>query len=271
MRGLGLFLAIVLAAALGWVGAWALYARPAVPVSAATPVAAGDTAWVAGARALADSLRASEEDALRRPQTPRYQVHLDRARALGIAPVRSDAELMRHVRAGRLVPLVDNDLWTVKVLEHSSPFVTPQTLALLEETARRFQAALAERGLPPYRFTISSALRTAASQADLREDNANAASGASSHEYGTCVDIVYTKYGAPTAAPAPLPPTGSAAGDATLAELQAFGAEAGGARYWEHLAGLLGRVMIDMQRERKWVVLLEVRQPVFHVTMWNPR
>ncbi len=210
--------------------------------------------------------QAGEEAALRRLP---YRLHLDRGKALGVPPVGSDADLRRHLDAGRLVPLADNAYYTVKVLEHSSPFVTPETARLLAEVGRRFQAALAERGLPPLKYTISSVTRTAASQAALAEINRNATSGRSSHEFGTTVDIVYTKYQyAPRAEDrldAPLPRL-----DAPLTGLLHAQYDALAQGYWEHLAGLMGRVLLEMQREQKVVVLLESRQPVFHITLWNP-
>ena len=259
------------------------------PISAPAPALALDSTAVAEsaeARALAtglDALReraatlrgrlerverpkAAEEAALRRVK---YQIHLDRARALGVPPVGSLDEVRRYLSAGRLVPLVDNEFYVVRDMESSVPAVTPATRALLDETGRRFQARLAELGLPPYRFMITSATRTLDSQTALKRSNRNAARGNSSHQYGTCVDIVYTKYPAPTALPEPLAPTGNAAIDQTLEDYVAYEVEAGGARYWEHLAGTMGRVMVEMQRERKWVVLLESQQPVFHITLWN--
>ncbi len=213
--------------------------------------------------------RAREEAALRPPVGPRYAVHLARARALGVGPVGSEAELQRLLAAGRLVPLVDGEFYTVKVLEHSSPFVTPETIRLLEEIGRRFQGELAERGLPRFKYTISSATRTAASQAALGEINPNAAVGRSSHEYGTCVDIVYTKYqyaARPEDALDGLPPALDGPMNALLREQL----DALGARYWEHLSGLMARVLGEMQDARDVVVLLESRQPVFHITLWNP-
>ena len=210
--------------------------------------------------------RPDEEAALRRI---RYQTHLDRARALGVRPVGTLDEVRGYVSSGTLVPLVDNEFYVVRDMESSVPAVTPATRAMLRETGRRFQARLAELGLPPYRFMITSATRTLDSQSALSRSNRNAARGNSSHQYGTCVDIVYTKYPAPTSVPDPLGPTGVGAVDQVLEDYVAYEVEAGGARYWEHLAGVMGRVMVEMQAERRWVVLLESRQPVFHVTLWN--
>ena len=135
-----------------------------------------------------------EERALRSPRTPRYAVHREKGRTLGVPRVTATSEIDAHVEAGRLVPLVDTEYYVVRALEHSAPFVTPDLRQLLSEIGERFQRGLAERGLPPYRFVISSALRTPALQEDLRQSNRNAASQASSHEYGVSVDIVTWRY-----------------------------------------------------------------------------
>ncbi|MEO1571421.1 MAG: DUF5715 family protein [Bacteroidota bacterium] len=201
-----------------------------------------------------------------RPYRPSYSAHLAAGRRLGVAPVSSDTELQQHLEAGRLVPLVDTEHYTVVVLEHSAPFVTPAAIEALAEIGRRFQRRLAEQGLPPFRYAISSALRTGASQADLRKVNRNATSGTSSHEYGTCVDLVYTRYFYHPTAP-----------DSTAAPLDAFVHRAReretalltGA-YWDHLSGLMGRVLAEMQAEGTWHVLLEERQPVYHITLNRP-
>ncbi|MEM6784221.1 MAG: DUF5715 family protein [Bacteroidota bacterium] len=201
-----------------------------------------------------------------RPYRPTYSAHVAAGRRLGIAPISSDAELQRHIGTGRLVPLVDTEHYTVVVLEHSTPFVTPATVEALAEVGRRFQARLAESGLPPFRYAISSALRTGASQADLRRVNRNAAPGTSSHEYGTCVDLVYTRYfyhpTEPDSAATPLDAFVHRARERETALLTGA--------YWDHLSGLMGRVLAEMQAEGTWHVLLEQQQPVYHITLNQP-
>lgn len=208
-----------------------------------------------------------EERRLRdRPYRPPYSAHLAAGRRLGVAPVSSDADLQRLVTAGDLVPLADTETYTVVILEHSAPFVTPATAAALAETGRRFQTRLRERGLPPFRYAISSALRTGASQDDLRKVNRNAATGTSSHEYGTCVDLVYIRfYYHPTEPPADAGPL-----DAFLHTVRERETALLTGVYWQHLAGLLGRVLAEMQAEGTWLVLLEERQPVYHITLNAP-
>ena len=46
-----------------------------------------------------------EENALRRPRTPSYSVHLEWADSLGVPPLSSEPELSARLADGRLVPL----------------------------------------------------------------------------------------------------------------------------------------------------------------------
>lgn len=208
-----------------------------------------------------------EENALRRPRTPMYREHLRAADSLGVPPVGGEADLRRHVAAGRLVPLADTEGYTVRILEHSAPFVTPDAAALLGEIGRRFQARLDAAGLPRYRLTVSSATRTADFQADLRRTNRNATGGTSSHEYGVSFDLVYWRF-----AYAPQPADSLAfLSDTPLREplerLRHERLAALGALYWDRLFGELTRVLREIQEEGKALVLLEAEQPVFHVTV----
>lgn len=223
-------------------------------------------------RAQLERLRTAtpeEENALRRPQTPGYDTHLEWADSLGVQPLSSERELSTHLADGTLVPLVDTPYYVVRTLEHSKPFVTPLLLDRLAEAGRRFQADLADAGLPPYRFTISSALRTADLQDDLGRRNRNATSGTSSHEYGASVDIVTFRF-APPLAPDSLDvrysDSHAARADRYLTDTTT---EAARAR-WDHLFGPLTRTMGAMQREERLVVLLEAEQPVFHITAREP-
>lgn len=209
--------------------------------------------------------------------------HLDRAVALGIDP---DAP-----SPGALVPLDSSGpYWIVRELDHSEPLVTPATHALLEEIGRRFQTRLDEEGLPPYRFEITSALRTAAAQADLRRTNPNAVTGRSAHEYGTTVDITYAAFAAPLGgadaraddgrgggvageAPAggPAPYADSAGMPAWLeghiARDEATRLETVAARRSRELQAFLGEELLALQAGGAAYVMLEVRQPVFHITL----
>lgn len=223
----------------------------------------------AGADSVLDALRpvalmtGGQESALRRYDN---DAHLGRARALGVRPADA-AELERLTGEGRLVPLSDSSALYAIELSRDGRLVVPKTVALVEEVGRRFQAALAERGLPAYRPIVSSALRTAEDQAELRRTNSNAAAGTSTHEFGTTVDLLYEGYAAPLALPAGYVPAqpawASAHADATARALLEHVA----ARKSRELMAILGEVLREMQAEGAVYVTLERQQPVYHITV----
>lgn len=271
----------------------AIDSPPAGPAeAAASDIARRLASAEAGIDQLADSiddllhpvplLTAAQERAFARF---RNADHLERAEALGVDPDAPAPEA--------LVPIDSSgQYWIVRELDHSEPLVTPATLELLREIGRRFHGRLQAEGLPPYRFEVTSALRTAASQASLRGDNPNAAPGRSAHEYGTTIDITYAAFAAPgsvgseagvatssaregPAPAAPSPDSASAAGsgggpawlEAHIARDRAARLETVAARRSRELQAFLGEVLLELQREGAALVLLERRQPVFHITV----
>lgn len=195
------------------------------------------------------------------------------ARKLGVdAPV-DRAAVMRMVEQGALVQLEDSTrFWIVRELDHSMPYVTPDTRSLIAEIGRRFHDRLDSLGLPAFRFEISSVLRTAELQARLRNGNSNASRTTSSHEFGTTVDVAYNEFSAPAdyELPPPARPvesdvvpelTDRVAPRALLALDELATARAG------ELQGVLGRVILELQREGAVHPLYERGQPVFHMTV----
>ncbi len=273
MRILGIVLLLALASgaafALGWQRRGARVPPPPPPEATSSPALDSldaRTARLRGALMRLTPPTSAEEGALRRSP---YRAHLGWADSLGVQPLASEAELSRHIARGTLVPLVDSEFYVVRTLEHSKPFITPALHADLEETGRRFHAALADAGLPAYRFSISSALRTADLQADLGRRNRNATGGTSSHEYGASVDIVTFRYAAPLAGPDSIT---SAYADPHLDRANRLwtdaATEAARSR-WDHLYGPLARALASMKRDERLLVLLE-DQPVFHITHRRP-
>lgn len=227
------------------------------------------TATLASRFEAVDDLKTAQERSLRRY---RNADHLAAARALGAGGrISGMEEVRRLVDAARLVELEDGPAYVIQELDYSVAFVTPDAAALLDEIGARFRDSLAARGLPRYQFVISSVLRTAENQQDLRRINPNATSGVSTHEFGTTLDIVYHKY---RYAPQPgdaLPPSSVPVLDARVEPLRVQAYEALGMRYWQELQGLLGRVLIGLQNEGKVRVTLEREQPVFHITVARRR
>jgi hypothetical protein len=196
---------------------------------------------------------------------------------LGVDPVGDSTQVRRLVERGALVALEDStDYWVVRELDHSLPYVTPDTREMLVDLGRTFHARLDSLGLPPFRFEISSVLRTAAMQAGLRSGNPNASRTTSSHEFGTTIDIAYNDFTAParlesfTVAPPDTLSIDDDDRDRLMDRIQEHArlrlAELGEERAAE-LKGILGEVLADMQDGGKVQPLIERAQPVFHMTV----
>ena len=214
-------------------------------------------------------LRPADEAALQRYGNAQQ---LAVARRLGIAPGTTAAELDRLLQQRRLVRIADTtDLWVVRRLDYSTPYLTRDAEALLREVARRFQAALAQLGLPRYRLEVTSLLRSAADQERLRRANPNAAAAVSTHQYATTFDVAYSAFAAPA----------EPFVDPSLPELPWLEphlvwvagavAETVAARRSRELMAILGRVLLALQNEGKVLVTLERLQPVYHMTVARRR
>lgn len=209
-------------------------------------------------------LTPAQESSLRRYLNAQQ---LQRARALGVGRPAGD-ELEALVREGRLVELnPSTELWVVGDLDVSSALVTPDARAMLTDLGERFHARLDEMGLPPFRVEVSSALRTSADQSELRRVNPNAASGVSTHEFGTTLDVLYSRFAAPADLAGWLE-DGTSGWEAEHLEQVArlAGDRIGGQRALE-LKAILGEVLLELQNEGRVMVTLERRQPVYHMTV----
>jgi hypothetical protein len=205
----------------------------------------------------------AEENALRAYQSG---AHVAAARSLGVR-VASEVALDSLLIAGRLITLEDSTLhWIVR--RGSSPaHVVPDLRELLEILGRRFHEQLAEMNLPPYRIEVTSALRTADRQASLRQTNANAASGVSSHEFGATVDVSYAAF----APPAERPPQ---VFERTPNELRRhverivdLTFESVSARKSRELGAIFSDVLREAQAEGIALVIYERQQTVYHLTV----
>ena len=197
------------------------------------------------------------------------------ARRLGVDPPADTAEVKQLLEEAALVELEDSTrYWTVRKLTHSFPYVTDDAHAMLTELGRRFQTRLDSLGLPPYRFEITSALRTAELQEDLRGGNPNAARSTSSHEFGTTVDIAYRDFSPPVQpAGTPFPATVDLTPDARreladrLARQELDRLEELAAQRASNLKAILGGVLKEMQEEGANLPLYERSQAIFHITV----
>jgi len=273
MRVLGVLVLLVAVLAGGAALGWTFKPDPPpppLPPSGDTPALDSLETLLTQRRAALERLpqpTSDEEGALRRPRTPSYSKHIEWADSLGVDPLTSESELAGHLSEGRLVPLLDTEFYTVRVLEHSKPFVLPRLREELDRIGRAFQAELARAGVPPYRFAVSSALRTADLQRDLGRTNRNATSGTSSHEYGASVDIVTFRY---SLQPSPADTLDVPFADSEIIRAQRWATQWSddlGRAYWDPLFGVMVRVLRERQRTGDLLVLLEAEQPVFHITV----
>ena len=199
--------------------------------------------------------------------------HVARARALGIErlPDRSAAALLTADTSADapLRPVKTNTRYAVNAqMRYGVPYVVPAMRRLLDLVGLRFQEALRARGMPPYRYLITSALRTTADQVALRAVNHNAASGVSSHEFGTTVDLHYERFDY-------VPqndslPSGSRLYEPLLAWRVTRASTRLGVQHPRALKAVLADVLTQLQAEGKVMVIYERRQPVFHVTVAAP-
>ena len=192
--------------------------------------------------------------------------HLARARQLGVRAEDEDG-LDSLVAAGRLIELEDSTRYWIVRPDISPTHVVPDLRSLLEVLGARFQERLAEMGLPPYRMEITSALRTAEHQARLRRNNANAAAGVSSHEFGTTVDLSYAAFAPPAEVPAEI--IDGVAEDLRphIRRIADLAFESVSARKSRELGRIFGQVLAEAQDEGIALVIYERQQTVYHLTV----
>jgi hypothetical protein len=226
---------------------------------------AAESAAVASAFLEVPRLKAREVGNLR---LDKNATHVASARSLGLQ-VSGQAEIDRMVRQGRLVPLGDStQYWILRGMDHAAPYVTPDTKAMLEDLGRRFHARLDRAGLPRYRFKVTSAIRTAEAQVDLRKTNSYAASTTSAHQFGTTVDVSHERFAVPAGPRA-------AGGAAAQAPAGAWEMEAGmleelGKEHARALQAELGRALTELRDAGAVHVMMENKQPVYHFTLARP-
>ncbi len=272
------FLAVSLSfavALIGWAGSSPSVAGPLSVEDSLSPAERAAVAQVRqafrasldereAAFAAADSLSPREIGMLRRS---RNAAHVRAARQLGVAPVATDSALAFAGGLNRL-----DDASPYYATWGTGP-LSPDALAALDQIGERFQARLAEAGLPPARFVVSSAFRTAEHQDRLRGVNANAARGRSSHEYGTTFDLAYRRYRIGHGVverpemPAELSTLARLWLDAELDDSERAWADRVAVDYAGRYQAELGRALIDLEDQGVLLALREVRQPCFHVTV----
>ncbi|HLL46349.1 MAG TPA: DUF5715 family protein, partial [Longimicrobiaceae bacterium] len=215
---------------------------------------------VVAAFARASALGASEVAKLRQDVNA---TQVATARTMGIR-ASGEAEIQRLAREGRLVALGDSTaFWVLRGMDHSVPYVTPDARAMLMEIGRRFHARLDSLGLPRYRMKVTSAIRTDATQADLRRTNSYASRTVSAHEFGTTVDVSHERF----AVPADARPARAGTRSAVEREMEEEMLEEVGKENAKALQAALGRAVADLRDQEALHVMMENKQPVYHMTV----
>lgn len=199
--------------------------------------------------------------------------HVREAQTRGITPVLRRDRLVMLAREAGLVRLESTPRYRILDAEYSVPIATHGVRRTLDSISVHFWDRLTERGLPGFRFTISSMLRSTEDQAALGNVNVNAVRDRSSHEYGTTFDITYRRFsfrGGPepemTRLPSGLVPVvkGQLRGRLQARRESAYRQFADD--HATELSAALGRALIELEDEGVLLALREQRQPVYHVT-----
>ncbi|MFK8058083.1 MAG: DUF5715 family protein [Saprospiraceae bacterium] len=205
----------------------------------------------------------SEKKILR---TSRNNCHVETAEKIGIEHGTSFGE-------SKLQCLSANSKHYVEYDCHAQ--LEPNALASLDILGYKFHQALAVAGLPPVRFAISSAYRSAEYQRKLRRKNRNATRTTSSHEFGTTYDLAYRRFFGMTESAKDfhqyrLRKTSDERMVCLVEDIEATERAWSSRmtdRYIRRLEAILGRTLIELEGDGTLLVLREWRQPCFHITV----
>lgn len=181
------------------------------------------------------------------PLNDNNDIHLAYAQKFGVEPFLTNGDFDKRIKSyllrGKLEKMEDNQLYKLKKLTHSYPYLVPEAVDLLNEVGRRFEGKLDQLNIGHYYMTISSVLRTKESQNGLGRRNSNATK-ISAHIYGTTFDISYKEF---------LP-------------LHGKPAQEGFCRH-DMMRHALAEVLSEMSAEGRCKVAREKKQACFHITV----
>ena len=167
--------------------------------------------------------------------------HLSAVGEIGIKPLASRDGIKNASRELCLVggAMRFGESYVVDKLAHSSPFLVPEAVRLLQDIGEAFHDSLRNKHLPAYSVIVTSVLRTDADIKKLSRTNINA-SKRSVHCYGTTFDITYTRF-------AKHDDEGPDARDVDL-------------------KAVLTEVLRDLREQGRCYVKYEIKQACFHIT-----
>ncbi|MEM1270389.1 MAG: DUF5715 family protein [Bacteroidota bacterium] len=202
------------------------------------------------------------------------QDHLHFARAYGGTPEKKRANLLDAALDQGYEALPNETPYYVRTRAGNSiPYLTPDATAALDSIGVHFQRRLATRGLPAFKFAVTSVLRSSEDQRRLRRRNRNAAKGRSSHEFGTTFDLSQRRYVYAGFDASAMPISDELPAWAQTRLRRSFERQANrrfqdaASRYRTHIKALLGRTLIDLEDRGILITLYEYGQPVFHTTV----
>ncbi len=125
-----------------------------------------------------------------------FPAHMDVAVKSGMKPIAIDDSVSELVKGGSLVKIKSgaDKLYYFYNVREKYRVLTPVAACGLDAIVERFQQNITTRlKLPPVKIALSSMLRPASYQTDLRIKNANATQ-ITTHSYGISFDIFYDDY-----------------------------------------------------------------------------
>jgi uncharacterized protein YcbK (DUF882 family) len=115
------------------------------------------------------------------------------AKRKGIKVCKDDRDLKNRISEGKLVRVKSSKKYIIENMTYSSPCLTKDSKALLEEIARRFREKVSQKGLKGARLIVTSMTRKTESVKKLRRNNTNSSEN-SPHLYGNAFDITYKRF-----------------------------------------------------------------------------
>ena len=159
----------------------------------------------------------------------------------GVNPVQNREEA-EHSK-GKLVYVGSNPFFYVDKLNSSIPYLVPRASVLLQDIGRAYFDSLQIKGIPLHKIIVTSILRTKDDVAKLRTRNGNATEN-SCHLYGTTFDVCYNRYKQIQTRQQP------------RRQVQN-----------DTLKWVLSEVLRDMRDRNRCLVIYEVKQGCFHITV----
>lgn len=167
---------------------------------------------------------------------------LKSARRYGIKSTLKNREEAKKIKK-ELKEIKDCDYYVIDKLTHSIPYLTNGAEEILNMIGKNFQDSLESKGLAKYKIIVTSVLRTKDDIKRLRASGNPNATLKSAHCYATTFDITYMRFRKQCRYKKSVKP--------------------------KILQNVLGEVLRDLRKQKKYHVKYEYRQKCFHITARN--